>query len=93
MEENENLIAISNSNEIKEAVFQLGSLKSPGLDGYPTKFYQHMWESLGIDITNIVQDFFRHKSSLKRINKSFIILTLKALVISDPLVCVMLSTK
>lgn len=64
-EENKELIAILDSTEIKEAAFQLGSLRSPGPDGFAAIFYQHMWESIGLDIINIVHEFFRSKSSLQ----------------------------
>lgn len=36
-----------------------------------------MWDSVGDDITNLVQEFLRSKSSLKNNNKTFIILILK----------------
>lgn len=72
-EENNELIAILDSTEIIEATIQLGSLKSPSPDGYPAIFYQHMWESVGFDIINIVQEFFRSKSSLQKIHKTFIV--------------------
>lgn len=39
MEENEGLIAIPSESEIKDVVFQLGPLISPGPDGHPAKFY------------------------------------------------------
>lgn len=53
-QENKALIAIPEHNEIEEDVFQLDPLKSLGPDGYPAKFYQHIWEDVGEDIINII---------------------------------------
>lgn len=39
MEEYEGLLAIPSESEIKDAVFHLGPLKSPGPDGHLAKFY------------------------------------------------------
>lgn len=33
--------------EVKEAVFQMSPLSSPGLDGFPAQFYQKIGISLG----------------------------------------------
>jgi hypothetical protein len=30
--------------EIGDALFQIGPTKAPGIDGYPTKFFQRNWE-------------------------------------------------
>lgn len=71
--ENMELIATPSEEDIKKVVFQIGSLKSPGSDGYPARFFQHMWDSIGNDIIAFVQDFFKHKFSLGKINKTFIV--------------------
>lgn len=54
-------------------VFQLGSLKALGPNGFSAKFYQHMWPSIGQDIVSFVQDFLFliNKGSLTIINKTF----------------------
>lgn len=41
-EDNSKLIDISSSEAIKSAIFQVGTLKSPGPDGYLEKFYQQI---------------------------------------------------
>lgn len=53
--------------------FRLGPLKSPRPNGYPAKFYQHMWEDVLEDIINIVHKFFTNQFSLSTINYTFII--------------------
>lgn len=39
LDENIKLVAIPSDKEIKDAFFNLGSLKSPGPDGDPARFY------------------------------------------------------
>lgn len=56
---------------------QRGSHKSPGHDGYPIRFYQHMCDSIDLVIINVVQDLFISKSSLSKINKTFTMYILK----------------
>ncbi|KAL9678198.1 hypothetical protein QQ045_016037 [Rhodiola kirilowii] len=43
--------------EIKAAVFSLGPLKSPGIDGFPAVFYQRHWESIKNHVVKEVKDF------------------------------------
>lgn len=60
--------------KIKVATFQLGTLKAPGPNGYPTIFHQHMWGTIGKDFWSLVQEKFRVGFSLQKINKTFIVL-------------------
>ena len=64
-------MAILSAKEVKEVVFKVGPLKEPRLDGFPVKFYQHMWHVVGYDIVSIVQDVFKEKLSPRKINKLF----------------------
>ena len=41
-EENESLLSIPSSEEIKATLFQMQDLKAPGPDGYPALFYKHL---------------------------------------------------
>lgn len=61
-EYNQVLLVTTSESEIKEVVFQLGTLKSPGPEGILAKFYQHMWEHIGSDIINFTQVFFTRYS-------------------------------
>lgn len=51
--------------EIKEAVFQLGPLKSPGSDGFLGLFYQKYWEGVSSQIYGVVGSFFNGGYLLK----------------------------
>lgn len=54
-------------------MFQLGPLKSPGPNGYPAKFHQHMWGSIRPDVSVLVQKFLKTRSSLRKLNETFVI--------------------
>jgi hypothetical protein len=43
--------------EIKIALFQMGTTKAPGPDGFPTLFYQTHWEFFKGEICHVVQSF------------------------------------
>ena len=51
------------SEEISDALFQIGPLKSPGPDGFPGRFFQHNWAVLKEDVINAVQVFFPIRSN------------------------------
>lgn len=42
--------------EISNALFQMGLLKAPGPDGFPTRFFQRQWEILKEDIIQAVKN-------------------------------------
>ncbi|CAN1788506.1 LINE-1 retrotransposable element ORF2 protein, partial [Linum perenne] len=44
--------------EVKTATFQLGPLKAPGPDGYPGRFFQRHWDSIGHDLFTEIEGFF-----------------------------------
>lgn len=46
------------ATEVKNAVFGIGSLKTPGSDGFPTIFYQKHWDLCGEEIINFVKKAF-----------------------------------
>ena len=51
------------SEEISDALFQIGPLKAPGPDGFPGRFFQHNWAVLKEDVINAVQVFFPIRSN------------------------------
>ena len=46
--------------EIREAVFDMGCLKSPGPDGMTGEFYKKSWNILKSDLVRVFQDFFKN---------------------------------
>jgi hypothetical protein len=45
------------SEEISDALFQIGPMKAPGPDGYPARFFQKNWDLLKDEIILAVKDF------------------------------------
>jgi hypothetical protein len=46
------------SDEITDALFQIGPLKALGPDGFPARFYEWNWELMREDIIVAVNEFF-----------------------------------
>ncbi|XP_074306400.1 uncharacterized protein LOC141641645 [Silene latifolia] len=61
-------------NEVRQAVFQLGPLKSPGPDGMPTAFYQRYWAIVKKDVINGALNILNSGNVIKEFNKTFIVL-------------------
>ena len=57
-EQKQQLDAPINQEEIKKAVFQMQTGKSPGLDGIPIEFYQEYWD-------NIKEHYMRYINKVK----------------------------
>ena len=72
--ENAYLCLMPTPNEIKEAVFSMQSLKSPGPDGLPPLFYKKYWHIVGNAVIKAVQNFFTSGKILKEMNSTFIVL-------------------
>uniref|UniRef100_A0A8I6WWS4 Reverse transcriptase domain-containing protein n=1 Tax=Hordeum vulgare subsp. vulgare TaxID=112509 RepID=A0A8I6WWS4_HORVV len=54
---NESLLAPFSEKEISDALFQIGTLKAPGSDGFPARFYQRNWGVLKREIVKAMQQF------------------------------------
>ena len=65
--------------EIKEATFQLGSWKAPGLDGLPAMLFQKCWDTMRLTVIQATLSFLRTCYILKELNNTFITLVLKSL--------------
>ncbi|XP_050238237.1 uncharacterized protein LOC126687724 [Mercurialis annua] len=80
------------NEEIKSAMFSIGSDKAPGADGYGSLLFKKCWSVIGGDICEAVRDFFISGKLLKQINATIITLNPKvenALLLSDfrPISC------
>ncbi|KAL9232951.1 hypothetical protein vseg_008006 [Gypsophila vaccaria] len=60
--------------EIKEALFSIPDIKSPGPDGYTSKFYKDAWVEIGGEVIAVVKDFFKHKKLLKQLNATTLVM-------------------
>ncbi|GKD23129.1 RNA-directed DNA polymerase, eukaryota [Tanacetum coccineum] len=68
--------------EIKEAVWDCGSAKSSGPDGFTFKFFKKHWDIVEHDVVSYVKDFEVSAHTPKGCNSSFITLVPK---VEDPL--------
>lgn len=59
---------------VKEALFQMGPIKSPKPDGMPALFYQKFWYVVREDITRAVLNILNGNDSVLEINHTYIIL-------------------
>jgi len=62
------------TEEILDALFQMGPFKAPGSDGFPTHFYQCHWDVLRDDVVAAVQQFFVDCCLPEGINDTAIVL-------------------
>ncbi|GJX40530.1 RNA-directed DNA polymerase, eukaryota [Tanacetum coccineum] len=60
--------------EIKRAVWDCGTDKSPGLDGFTFGFYRRFWKIIENDVYDAVKYFFTYGNIPKGCNSSFIAL-------------------
>nr|GEZ36499.1 RNA-directed DNA polymerase, eukaryota [Tanacetum cinerariifolium] len=67
------------NKEIKRAVWDCGSDKSQGPDGFTFEFFKKFWTIVGGDVTNAIKEFFISSSFPKGCNSSFITLIPKVM--------------
>uniref|UniRef100_A0A803NXT3 Reverse transcriptase domain-containing protein n=1 Tax=Cannabis sativa TaxID=3483 RepID=A0A803NXT3_CANSA len=73
-EANQSLVRVPSAEEIKKVVWSMPSLKAPGPDGMPGKFFKDHWEIVGSDVVATVIQFFETGEFVKEINQTFIVL-------------------
>ncbi|KAL9665225.1 hypothetical protein QQ045_020638 [Rhodiola kirilowii] len=71
---NSALLKDISEEEVKMAVFSLGSLKAPGVDGFPAIFYQKHWDLIKSSVIKEVKDFWACGMLDKEINRTLIVL-------------------
>ncbi|KAH0723423.1 hypothetical protein KY289_006467 [Solanum tuberosum] len=69
-EQQDRLVDIFYQKEVKKAIFQIDSNKSPGPDGFGSGFYKAAWSIVGQDVTIAALDFFRNSKLLRQINST-----------------------
>ncbi|GJZ87560.1 RNA-directed DNA polymerase, eukaryota [Tanacetum coccineum] len=67
------------NDEIKKAVWDCGTEKAPGPDGFTFGFFRHFWYLIHNDVYDAVRYFFLHTDIPKGCNSSFIALIPKSL--------------
>lgn len=70
--QNEMLIKIPTSKEIKEATFAIHPDKAPGPDGFSASFFQANWEITGPTIIQEIQQFFSTGNLTKSVNHTYV---------------------
>ncbi|KAL9678505.1 hypothetical protein QQ045_016349 [Rhodiola kirilowii] len=60
--------------EVRDAVFALGSLKAPGIDGFPAIFYQKYWQRLKNSVVQEVRKFWFEGVLDRELNRTLIVL-------------------
>jgi hypothetical protein len=73
-EMNESLCKEFSGEEILDALFQIGPLKAPGPDGFPTWFFQRHWDIMKQYVTRGMQDFFATGKMPPGVNETSIVL-------------------
>ncbi|XP_042956301.1 uncharacterized protein LOC122292146 [Carya illinoinensis] len=71
---NRNLLLELTSQEVKEAVFQMTPLSSPGPDGFPAQFYQSNWDHIQQEVLDFSLQVLNKGGPLKEVNDTFITL-------------------
>ncbi|OMO96873.1 hypothetical protein CCACVL1_04750 [Corchorus capsularis] len=73
-EMNQSLTKRVEVEEVKEAIFQLGTHKAPGQDGFNGLFFQQLWVFVGDTVTRAAMGFFAGGFMLRELNNTCIVL-------------------
>ena len=74
---NQMLTKVFTAVEVKKALDQMYSQKSPGSDGMPPLFYQHFWLVVGDSVVSCVLDFLNNGTAPLNFHETHIVLILK----------------
>ncbi|XP_062104336.1 uncharacterized protein LOC133815521 [Humulus lupulus] len=77
LEQQVSLVKPFSIKEVKEAMFSIKSIKSPGPDGFGSGFFKALWNELGTEISAAIIGFFDSGFLPEEINKATISLILK----------------
>lgn len=61
-------------DEVKKALFSIGSFQSPGYDGFASAFYKVFWDLVGDSLFAVVQSFFNGGFLLREWNHTLLVL-------------------
>ncbi|VFQ90070.1 unnamed protein product [Cuscuta campestris] len=68
------LLATVTMEEVRRVVYEIGSDKAPGPDGYTAAFFKTQWDIVGQDVYGAVLEFFNTGKLLKQLNHAMIVL-------------------
>ncbi|KAE8679156.1 hypothetical protein F3Y22_tig00111402pilonHSYRG00903 [Hibiscus syriacus] len=68
---------IPDTDEVKNALFAMSRLKSPGADGLHAQFFQKHWDIVGNSITRMIQSTFAGADIDLALNRTIIVLIYK----------------
>ena len=71
---NEGLCKPFTADEVRRALFMMGSNKAPGPDGFTAGFYQHHWDTVGPCVTRAVLNFLNGGELPPDVNSTTIVL-------------------
>ncbi|KAL4292566.1 hypothetical protein AHAS_Ahas18G0040900 [Arachis hypogaea] len=63
--------------EIKKALFNIGSLKAPGSDGFPALIYKNNWEVMKSKLCDFIWSCWRNPNLIKECNNTLLVLVPK----------------
>ncbi|KAK7244397.1 hypothetical protein RIF29_39218 [Crotalaria pallida] len=69
-----NLGNIASRDEIKKAIFSMGSFKALGEDGLPSIFYKHNWEIVEKNVVDFVHHAWNQPEAIRAINSTLLVL-------------------
>ncbi|XP_062115077.1 uncharacterized protein LOC133829254 [Humulus lupulus] len=67
-----NLIYPFSKKDVKRALFSIPLIKSPGPDGFGSRFYKALWKDLGDDISEAILQFFEHGEIPAELNNTIL---------------------
>lgn len=71
---NSSLLARYSKEEMVVTLNQMASTKSPSLDGYNARFFQHHWPAMGEDVCNTILNILIEGSMNPNLNPTYIAL-------------------
>jgi hypothetical protein len=74
------LLGEVSGDEVRNAVFQMAPMKSPGPDGFPAAFYQDYWHLVGEEVVKSVRNFFCNSLMDLDVNYTHIALVQKKII-------------
>ncbi|KAM1292968.1 hypothetical protein ACFX2H_019689 [Malus domestica] len=71
---NDDLVGVVSSEEVKQAVMQMGSLKAPGPNGFPSVFFQAHWDIIAAEVNEMIAILMLGSVDPRHINATHLVL-------------------